>query len=153
MRGRKPKPRAMKVLAGNPGKRAVGVDPDVPLGVPECPEHLDDVARVEWDRVSGLLADAGLLGDLDRAALAGYCVLYSRWVDAQEKLQKTGLIVKAPSGYPVPNPLIGISNKALKEMRAFLAEFGMTPASRARIDGSKLQSKPKKNPFTELKAG
>jgi hypothetical protein len=41
----------------------------------------------------------GVISRLDRAALAGYCQAYARWVDAERKLQETPAILKMPSGY------------------------------------------------------
>lgn len=53
---------------------------------------------------------------------------------AEEQIQKFGLVIKSPkSGYPVSNPHVGIANTTLDQMRRFLIEFGMTPASRSRI--------------------
>jgi hypothetical protein len=41
MRGRKPKPTALKRLDGNPGKRGYNHDePVLPEGLPDCPGHL-----------------------------------------------------------------------------------------------------------------
>ncbi len=34
---------------------------------------------------------------------------------------------------PIRNPALGIANEALKEMRAYAAELGLTPSSRARV--------------------
>jgi len=36
------------------------------------------------------------------------------------------------------SPYLPIANKAIEQMKAMLLEFGMTPASRSRIDTSKL---------------
>ena len=70
---------------------------------------------------------------VDRAAIAAYCEAYGRWTEAVSKLHEKGLLVKAPSGYPILNPYLSIINSALDQMRKFLTEFGMTPSSRTRI--------------------
>jgi phage terminase small subunit len=45
LRGPAPKPTAIKRLEGNPGKRKLNeMEPKMTVGVPECPDHLDDVA-------------------------------------------------------------------------------------------------------------
>jgi P27 family predicted phage terminase small subunit len=55
-------------------------------------------------------------------------------VDADTNVQKFGAVIKSPkSGFPIQNPYVGIGNTALDQMRKFLTEFGMTPASRSRI--------------------
>ena len=53
---------------------------------------------------------------------------------AEANIAKFGLVIKSPkSGFPIPNPYLGVANVALDKMRAFCTEFGMTPASRTRI--------------------
>jgi P27 family predicted phage terminase small subunit len=94
---------------------------------------LDKIAKAEWKRISRELLSVGLLTEVDRSALAAYCAAFARWVKAEKELQNMPAVVKAPSGYPMPNPYIGIANTALDQMRKFLTEFGMTPASRSRI--------------------
>ena len=74
-RGRKPKPTSLKILAGNPGHRALNVhEPAAPEGIPECPDFLGDEARAEWDRICQVLLDMGMLTRADRTALSAYCV-------------------------------------------------------------------------------
>ncbi len=134
MAGRKPLPTKLKLLRGNPGKRPINRMEPAPLqAIPECPAELDAVAAAEWLRVCPELAAVGVLTRLDRSALAAYCQSWSQWLHAIEKLKITGPIVKAPSGFPIQNPYFAIANSALKQMKAFLTEFGMTPSSRSRI--------------------
>jgi P27 family predicted phage terminase small subunit len=133
MVGRKPKPTALKVLSGNPGKRPLNECEPKPSGVPDCPEHLDTVAKQEWDRVSAELISIGLLTSVDRAALAAYCAAYSRWVKAEQAIQKHGEVIKTQSGNAIQNPYVGVANRALDLMHKFLSEFGMTPSSRSRL--------------------
>lgn len=134
MRGRKPKPTKLKLVAGKPGHRPINEnEPDPATAVPACPEHLSDDARAEWERIAPELEELGLLSEIDRAALAAYCQAWGRWVDAERNLRQFGVIVKSPSGYPIQSPFLAIANKALAQMRDFLTEFGMTPSSRARV--------------------
>jgi P27 family predicted phage terminase small subunit len=88
------------------------------------------------------LARLGLLTKIDKAALAGYCTAWEHYVEASTKLQTKGtlaLVVKAPSGYPIQSPYLAIANQALKQLRAFLVEFGMTPAARTRVQVAERQ--------------
>lgn len=134
MPGRKPKPTALKILAGNPGKRPLNRNEPHPTGTPTCPKHLDKAAKIEWRRISRELTSLGLLTNVDRTALAAYCAAYSRWANAEEQLQKFGHVIKSPkSGLPIPNPYLSVSNRALDHMRKFGTEFGLTPASRCKL--------------------
>ena len=140
MAGRKPKPTALKELQGNPGKRPLNKREPKPTGTPTCPSHLDDNAKKEWRRISKELTAIGLLTSVDRAALAAYCCAYSRWAAAEENIQKFGTVIKSPkSGYPVQNPYVSVANTALDLMRKFATEFGLTPASRSRLQVEQAQ--------------
>jgi P27 family predicted phage terminase small subunit len=134
MRGRKPKPTALKRLDGNPGKRGYNHDePVLPEGLPDCPGHLSEQAREEWHRIAGTLREAGVLTTVDRAALAAYCQAWGRWVEAEEKLKELPAMIKTPSGYVQQNPWLPVANKQLEIMGRYMAELGITPASRSRV--------------------
>jgi P27 family predicted phage terminase small subunit len=134
MRGRKPVPTRLKVLAGNPGKRPLNQsEPQPALAFPECPSEVGPTARAEWDRLVPELGELGLLTHFDRAALAVYCGAYALWAEATAAIQKYGAIVKSPSGYPMQSPYIGIANRQAELMIRLASEFGFTPASRSRI--------------------
>jgi P27 family predicted phage terminase small subunit len=133
MAGRRPKPSHLKLLQGNPGKRPLNAnEPKPPVELPPPPDHLNEAARKEWNRLGPQLVKLNLLSAIDSSAFAGYCVLYSRWVEAEEMLAKTGPVFKAPSGYPQLSPYYTIANQCLAQMRQYLIEFGMSPASRSR---------------------
>jgi P27 family predicted phage terminase small subunit len=150
MAGRKPKPTRIKQLAGNPGKHPLNLREPIAIGRPDCPEHLDAIAREEWDRVAPLLEEMGILGSIDRAALAGYCSAYSVWVRAEAKMGKSGrLVIVGATGALVANPYIRIATQALDQMRKFMVEFGMTPSSRSRIVGTGKRGK-EANPFADI---
>ena len=134
MRGRKPKPTALKERAGNPGKRALkSGEPAFGGSKLTPPEHLNIDARREWRRLAAELTAAGLLTVVDRAALAMYCQCYARWVEAERALKKESLIDITNKGNRIQNPLIGIANRAMELMLKAAVEFGMTPSARSRL--------------------
>jgi P27 family predicted phage terminase small subunit len=135
--GRRPTPTKLKVLHGNPGRRPLNEsEPQPEGGLPTCPAELNDAARLEWRRVGRELERLGLVSRLDRAALAAYCEAWAQWLEAIAAVQKTGAVVKAPSGYPILNPHLAVANQAYARMKAMLVEFGMTPSSRTRLVGA-----------------
>lgn len=135
MKGRKPKPSNLKLIQGNPGHRPVNKNEPTPeREIPSPPDFMSKDALIEWGRVTEHLFKLGLLTDIDRATLVGYCESWSQYKEAKEKLQKTGLIIKTTNGNIIQNPLVGIANKSLEMMNKLAAEFGMTPSSRSRIN-------------------
>ncbi|WP_147564934.1 phage terminase small subunit P27 family [Clostridium tyrobutyricum] len=136
-RGRKPKPTAIKVLEGNPGKRPLNQnEPKPEKKAPKCPAWLEAEAKKEWRRMSKTLEAIGVLTQVDASAFAGYCQAYARWKEAEEFLSKHGTIFKTPSGYIQQVPQVSIAQTYLKIMKDFCSEFGLTPAARSRISVS-----------------
>lgn len=135
VRGPKPKPTQFKVLHGNPGKRPLNErEPQPESVVPDCPEHLDAEAQREWARISVELHAMGVIAKVDRAALAAYCTAWGRWVKAEGALAKSGEILKSKKTEEYyQNPYLAVANRAMKQMKEFLVEFGMTPSSRTRL--------------------
>ena len=132
-KGRKPIPTKIKALRGNQGKRALGVEPEPRADIPECPAHLSDEAKREWNSVIPELSACGLMTMVDKAALAGYCQAYGRWAVAETALREAGPVVQTKDGNVIQNPYLAVANKAMALMLKFLAEFGMTPSSRVRL--------------------
>lgn len=134
MRGRKPKPTALKLIDGNPGKRPIrGREPKPPTALPTCPAHLSATAKSEWKRLAGVLNEIGLLTRIDRTVLAAYCQAYGRWVEAERRLAETPPLLKTPAGYVQVSPWITISNKQVELMTRLMAELGLTPSARSRL--------------------
>jgi P27 family predicted phage terminase small subunit len=124
----------VKLLTGNPGKHPLNLDEPRPEpAIPDCPPELNPAARREWDRLVGELGKLRVLTGLDRAALAAYCGAYALWAEATEALQKFGVMVKSPNGFPVQSPYLSIANRQAEIMMRIASEFGFTPASRGRI--------------------
>lgn len=139
MRGRKPKPTALRMLQGNPGKRPLnGDEPVMPSDEIESevlpPELEDDVrACQEWRRLAPMLRASRTVTDADLASLIALCQQWSRYLEANRSVSKTGMVVRSQSGYPMPNPYIAIANKALGNCVKLWSELGLTPSARSRV--------------------
>lgn len=140
--GRPRKPTGLHVIDGTARKdRMMPNEPKPALIRPSCPAWLAKEAKREWRRIAKELEDLGLLTRVDRAALAAYCQCYSRWKDAEALVAAEGLTETTDKGNVIQHPAVGIANKAMAEMRAFLSEFGMTPAARTRINAKPREDK------------
>lgn len=134
MQGRKPKPTAAKLLAGNPGKRALNhLEPRPRVVLPRPPEHLSDDEKEKWKLIIRELHPLGLVTTIDKDALAMYCVIFVRWVKAEKFVRDKGEIIKTAAGNIIQNPYLSIANRALDQLNKLGAEFGMTPSSRTRV--------------------
>lgn len=149
-RGPAPKAGHLKLIEGNPGRRPIPkeVDPG-PSPLPEPPDDLNPIAQAEWRRVAPGLHAMKLLHTVDTTALAAYCSAYATWRQAQSALAKmaerdeltAGMMIRTSNGNAIQNPMLGVSNKAARDMVRFAGEFGMTPSARARL-GSETASQP-----------
>lgn len=151
-KGRKPVPTNLKLLRGNPGRRPINKNEPTYLdGDLDCPSELAGdkykEAREEWARVAPQLVGAGVYKKIDRTALVTYCQIYQRHTDAEANLKKTGLIV-SQNGQYFRNPYLRVVEDSIALLRSFLADFGMTPASRTRLQVS--EGTPVVNEFDEF---
>lgn len=136
-RGPLPKSSALRALAGNPGKRplptATAAAPagEGPEGVPEPPELLDGEALAEWHRVAPELHRRGWLRPVETMALAIYCTSWAEWCRAEAALSRALDDPKArPGDVRVWQSIVrGAEARTMRAGR----EFGLTPASRARL--------------------
>lgn len=109
--------------------------------IPSPPSFLDTEALKEWHRVAPLLFEAGLLSSLDKTALSGYCVAWSRFLAAEKQLEGQEMLISSPTGNLSPNPLIRISRQAQEQFLSAAKLFGITPASRSKVVPKKLKAK------------
>lgn len=138
-RGPAPKPTALKLLQGNPGKRAINKNEPQPKdAIPRCPAWLDEEAKVAWKRIVPQLRDMGVLTLIDADALTNYCDTWSRWKKAVLFLQKNGDVytIKGDDGklkYVQQLPQVAIARNLLAVLNRYQQEFGLTPAARCRL--------------------
>ena len=141
-RGRKPKPTAVKVLEGNPGKRSLNTEEPKPeKKAPRCPSWLEEEAKKEWKRMSKQLEHLGILTEIDMAAFAGYCQAYARWKEAEEYISRQGTVLETSSGYLQQVPQVSIAQTYLKIMNRFCEQCGLTPSARSRVVADSGQDK------------
>ena len=153
-RGRKPLPTHLKLVTGNPGKRAINrQEPKAPLGRPSCPAHASDKARETWGYVCGLLEDMGILATTDALAIEMLCEAYADFVAASKALKDFGsdfyeTATESGSIMYRAHPALAKKQDADRRIRGWLAEFGLTPSARSRIklggDADKTEDSEKK---------
>lgn len=143
-RGPAPKPTALKLIAGNPGRRPLNTnEPVPPSGEPVQPAFLDASARAVWAQIVPDLAKCGLARSIDGVTLGRYCVNVVLWTEAVAFVRKNGstyAIRDKPTG-ETPGKIIAIKEYPQSAMQRKLAqlllqierEFGLTPAARTRI--------------------
>ena len=104
--------------------------------IPQPPKFLDELALKEWERITPLLESLGCISQIDVAALAGYCQLYSTWEQLQTHINREGitaLVDETSTGMACVSVYHRLIRETYAQMLRYLVEFGLTPVSRSRI--------------------
>lgn len=109
------KPTALKILAGNPGKRPLPADePVFEQTCTTAPDWLTGDALKRWDTLAAALDANGMLNVGNRDALAVYCDLMTRYIAGRMAGDEPDL-------------------KVFQQLRMMAREFGFTPSSQASV--------------------
>jgi len=139
-RGTKPKPTALKKLAGTweRSRAPSGPEPMAPGAILGPPEHFSARQREIWQQT---LANAprNLWRAADAGMLAGYVLGLSLWETANIEQQKldagnlSPLLVIGHRGVVMPSPYLRIIRLGAEMVARFGAELGMSPSSRSSL--------------------
>lgn len=133
MRGRKPKPTALKVLEGKTGSVMNNREPLPEKGLVSSPDWLTPNQKASWDYWIDN-APKNLLTSIDKNVLTVYVVAEDIHRQAVEAIREAGLIVPSPvKGEPMQNPWLAILNKQALILLKAGAELGFSPSSRSRV--------------------
>lgn len=133
-RGPVPQPTRLRVLKGNPSHRPLPKgEPQPRIAMPAMPAHLNEAAQKEWHAVVHKLHRSKMVTEIDGELLGLYCLELATLKKAQAIIDRKGFTVTTPSGYRQQRPEVGIVNRALEHVLRYGAHFGLTPASRSRI--------------------
>ena len=94
---------------------------------------IDDVAKKEWRRIVKELEKIGLVGNLDRNNLGGYCNAFANYVKATNILKEQLYYIDRETRngvITVKNPMVDIQRTYADEMRRFASLCGLTIDSR-----------------------
>lgn len=138
MAGRKPKPTALKLLTGNPGKRPLHPnEPKPAVGLKRCPKHLKGAAREFWNEWAPELEKCGVATVLDTQELIYAAEYHGDYVHHRDCIAKEGWVIEAVGSkgqaIVMANPHIAMMNVAHDKVQRVLSNFGMDPTSRSRV--------------------
>jgi phage terminase small subunit len=153
LRGPAPKPTAIRIMNGNPSRRALPEnEPQYTIGVPERPKGMSAGARRVWDDLVAEMASSGVLRLVDAGALAMLCedtaMLETLRKGLAEMASEINKQAKKQGKSVVGGPMVHLSRtiegrRTLATIRELTAqvivqrrEFGLTPGSNSRVAGS-----------------
>jgi P27 family predicted phage terminase small subunit len=130
-RGPAPRPTQLKQFYGEKRPSRIQPQPQPREALPEPPIDMTDDAREVWIYTIGELGPMRIATSADRDALAAYCEAVSMHRRATRLLAKSEILIKGQKGNVVRNPAVQMQRDAAQTMKAFAAEFGLTPRARA----------------------
>jgi len=117
--------------------------PDVLTEVPKAPSHLNKWAKLMWNHNASELMALGMITALDTYTLEVLCEQYGIYremkeaithikVDGKKKKISVAQYLSGRNSQTVPE--YNAMKSAFESYRGLLKEFGLSPASRSRID-------------------
>ena len=114
-------------------------EPHPEIGRPTCPTWLSPYAKAAWKQIVPRLEAMGILAKIDGHALSVLCQTWARWRKAEEFIEEHG------ESYPVKDregrikylkrfPQVATAESCARTLNRFMAEFGLTPSARSRIE-------------------
>ena len=139
------KPDRQKELEGNRSRdpdleARLQAEPDVPEKVPGVPSWLrsDKVAAEYWRKYVPVLWNNKLLTNADIAAFAVHCQSWSRWREAEKQISATGTVNRPSKNeentYEQPSAYVSVAGRYYKQWLETGRDFGLTPASRSKLN-------------------
>ena len=131
--GRKRTPTRLRVLRGNPGHRPLNpAEPAPARGLPEAPDWLNLLELEAWDTLTAALEPMGVVTISDGPALTALAVAWADWRQARAVLDLEEPYLETPAGLH-RHPASAVASDAWRRVSSMLSEFGLTPASRSRL--------------------
>ena len=128
--GRKPTPTALKLVKGNPGKRAKRAPSVKPQGDLVIPNYLEGDALECFQLIAGAMPPS-TYSVTDTGGLAVYAVAWADHKRATSALITEPAIVAGSTGNMQPNPWFKIKNEAARIMMSMGDRLGLDPKARA----------------------
>jgi P27 family predicted phage terminase small subunit len=135
MPGPAPKPSALKLIDGNPGKRKLPANEPEPAYLNDLtpPAHLSEAGAAVWSEIAPRLRAAMLLTEIDTLSLEWLCEAAAQHRRATAEIGDKLIARNAETGSLSPSPWLIVQSMAFKRAKVLCDSFGMNPAARSRV--------------------
>jgi P27 family predicted phage terminase small subunit len=132
--GRKPKPVALKLIAGMRADRIPSNTVEAPAGLVAAPGYLDEFGVEGWNQISVAATRLGLASPVDSDTMSIYAEAFSRWRHACNEARGKPTVLTSRG--ITANPAAGVAERAERAMITILSLFGLNPSDRGRLRAS-----------------
>lgn len=98
-----------------------------------APDWLGETAQQIFLKVANDLLELRIVSNLDVDALAMYADAYASYLECVETIRDDGMMIENRFGDRIAHPMIAKQQQYFSQMSKIANEFGLTPASRAKI--------------------
>lgn len=134
MKGRKPKPTALRVLEGNPGKRPINKNEPKPKPLaPTTSSWMSAEAKKLRKQLAPKLENMGLLTEVDGPAFDFMITHYALAAEAAAMIKRDGIIDESKPTLKA-HPAMKILKDNSAAFLRYASSFGLTPAERSRLN-------------------
>lgn len=92
-------------------------------------------ASQAWRRTVPVLDRAIGLSDVDLDVLQDFCITVARLWASEQEISREGLVIASNRGGTVRNPLTTVAKQYRDQMKTYIKELGLSPASRVGLPG------------------
>lgn len=138
MAGRRPKPSHLKVVEGTAARHPTPPhEPKPPRLISPAPKRLPADVAAAWDGLATILDKMGVLTEADVHALERLAELHVDIIALTDTIRAEGRVYETvtETGSTIfrPRPEVAMLADADRRFKAYLVEFGLTPAARSRV--------------------
>lgn len=133
--GRQAKPTHLKLIEGNPGKRALNEREPKPTGGARAPTLMTPGAKKVWPKLVAAMPP-GVFSAADSYILASYCEAVSQHQLATKMISETPPTIEGSTGQTKISPWFAMQREAATQIAALGAKLGLDPISRQNISTS-----------------
>ncbi len=144
MSGPSKTPTHLRLVRGNPSKRPINdKEPKPAKGVPPTPKYFDKRGKYWFKKIAEELDALGVMSQLDAKALELLVEAYVEYRHHCDVLDVEGYTYNTTSmtGEKIKkaHPAAVMKADVWKRIRAMLGEFGMTPATRSKVNAQGIE--------------
>lgn len=136
--GRKRKPTAMLKSSGTYREDRHGGKMNTNVSIPHPPTQIEGISKETYDFIASRLNDLGVISELDGFALQMISDAWEDYISARSVIRQNGptYSTETSNGDIMfrPRPELAMMTNAWDRLKKMLSEFGLTAASRAKIN-------------------
>lgn len=123
-----------------------------------APEYLTKKEKEEFDRITNILLDIGIMTELDEDCLAQYIVAKTSYIKYTKEIRKLENELSKAKEIPKKNIILEqidlylkYQNRSLKQCRLCASDMGLSISSRCKLVLPPSKDPPKENKFSKFK--